>query len=172
MKIEFYLENELLNMLKTRPVTQIYVSNLIERVGVCKGTFYKYYCDKYDLLQKCFYNNFYREIIEKSDSTKEFLKGCLTAFRASPKVVLHAMDSDEPNSLSSYNNKLVFGYVERDRVKLGKPVEGDFYTNIINFFSQNVTQIFISWLAGGCVNSNDEVMDFIAGMVPRALEAS
>ena len=50
MKIEYYIESALLQFLKTKPIDSIRVIDLIEEIGICKGTFYKYYKDKYHLL--------------------------------------------------------------------------------------------------------------------------
>lgn len=169
MKIELYIENELLEMLRTKPVSQIYVTNLIERVGVCKGTFYKYYCDKYDLVQKCFHNRCYAAIIERCETTKDFIRECLSAFREMPRVVLHAMETGEPNSLFNYHSKLLREFVVKDRIRTARPYEGKYYSNVIALFCDDVTRMTVGWLGGNPISQPEELMQLVRGIVPRAL---
>ena len=80
MKIEFFLENTLLGLLKTKSIDNIHVKDIISELGICKGTFYKYYQDKYDLVVHVFENKFYRQL-DGITTWDDFLVGSLAAFR-------------------------------------------------------------------------------------------
>lgn len=170
MKIERYVESVLLGLLKTKPMSQIYVSKIIDDVGICKGTFYKYYCDKYDLLQKCFFHEYYDEVLSESETFEQFVLNSLAAFRKSPKVVLHAMTAEDSNSIFGYHSKLVYEYIVKDRIAQGKPTEGEFYEYVMHFYANSVTQIFVDWLGAPKLSAPEEVMRIVRGMLPRALD--
>lgn len=168
MKIEYFVENALLSMLKTKPITQIFVSNLIEEVGICKGTFYKYYNDKYDLLRKCFYNAYYRKIIERSETFEQFAGHCLKEFRKAPNIVLHAMEYEGFDSLFEFHNQLLSDYIVKDRAKAGQETE-EKYAEIIRFYARGVTQLTCDWLSDTHGRQVEEMMELIREIAPVAL---
>ncbi len=169
MRPERFLEAELLNRLKTKPVTQIYVSDLIAGVGICKATFYKYYCDKYDLLQKCFYHEFYEEILAHAATFEQFAAASLSAFRKSPKTVVHAMICEDPSSIFSYHSGLVKSFLVRDRIAAGKETEGEFTGEILRIYADDVTRATVEWLSAPKLVSAEERMRLIRGLFPAAL---
>lgn len=168
MKIEYFVENALLSMLKTKPITQIFVSNLIEEVGICKGTFYKYYNDKYDLLRKCFYNAFYRKIMERSETFEQFVGNCLKEFRKASNIVLHAMEYEGFDSLFEYHNHLLADCLVKDRVKAGQETEG-LYAEMIHFYARGITKLTCDWLSDPRDRQVEEIMGLIRATVPVGL---
>ena len=155
-------------MLKTKPVTQIYVSHIIEEVGICKGTFYKYYRDKYDLLQKCFYHEYYAEILEHAETFEQFAVGCLNAFRKVPKIARHAMTEDR-DSVFGYHSRLSYEYLLKDRERQGKETEGEFCVYLLKFYADSATQIMVDRLGSPHMGQTEEIMRLIRGAMPQAL---
>lgn len=169
MKIECYVEASLLSMLKAKPVAQIYVSKIIEEVGICKGTFYKYYRDKYDLLQKCFYNEYYRDILEHAETLEQFFMGCLAAFRKSPKIVLHAMAPEDPDSLFSYNSRLAYEYIVKDRLREEAFERGKTVEYVMRFYSESVTRLMLDLLNAPRPDRPEDALELLRGIRPGLL---
>ena len=82
MKIEYYIETTLLKFLKTKSIDSIRVIDLRDEIGICKGTFYKYYQDKYHLMICSFENYFYNDILNGADNWESFVESSLKIGRA------------------------------------------------------------------------------------------
>lgn len=169
MKIEPQVENTLLNLLKSKPFTQIYVSELLAETGICKGTFYKYYRDKYALLQRCFQNRYYSEIAAHAENFEQFAFGTLSAFRKTPKIVLHAMVPEEAESLYGYNVRIFAERLSADLRARGHAAEGEFCGALMRLYAENVTRLIIEWLGDRGARKSEEIMLLIRGALPRGL---
>lgn len=168
MKVEAFMEDRLLALLKHRPITQIYVSELIEEVGICKATFYKHYCDKYDLLQRCFERQFYADVLAHAETLDQFLGGCLAAFKKSPKAVLNAMLSEDPGSLFGYHAGLVKKFLLGDRKRAGKP-DNDDTPYLADFYADGVTRATVAWLSAPKLTPCDEMLRRFRAALPVGL---
>ncbi len=168
MRIEPVVEGALIALLRQKPVSRIHVSDLIEQSGICKGTFYKYYCDKYDLLQKCFRHLCYDRALE-NETLESFLMQLLHDFRKNAKAVLNAMPEGDVNSLFQYNSELVYGYLVKDRAAAGMPVEGEDIEYAMRFYSRAVTRIVADWLADPRLAPPEKLMETVRGMMPCLL---
>lgn len=169
MRIEPQVENTLLNLLKAKPFTQIYVSDLLEEAGICKGTFYKYYRDKYALLQRCFRNHYYGEIEAHSQNFDEFAFNTLVCFRKTPKIVLHAMIPGESESIYGYNARLFSERLASDRRAAGKTADGEPCGVFLRLYAENVTGLIFEWLGERGARKAEEMMAVIRGAMPRWL---
>lgn len=163
MNTERFLERALLDFLKTKTVTQIFVSDLLKEVGVCKATFYKHYCDKYDLLQKCFQNAYYSEILAHAENFEQFVSLTLSAFRKSPKVVLHAMPPEDPSGLFGYHCQLVSGFLRRSG---GTNEERE---RTIRVYARTVTEVTVDWLSAPRLAPAEEVVRLVRSLYPVGL---
>lgn len=164
MKIEYYIETTLLKFLKTKSIDSIRVIDLIDETGVCKGTFYKYYQDKYSLMIRCFKNYFYDDILSGADGWESFITRSLSAFRSSPAVVLNAFNSQDINSLRSYHEDWTRKFLFKD-CKEG----GEYYRYSVEVFARYATEIIIEWLKSKCGESYTEVLKKMKAIMPVAV---
>lgn len=165
MKVEAFVESTFLAMLKQKPVSQIYVAKIIEEVGICKGTFYKYYCDKYDLLRKCFQKTYYKQAAA-AGTLDEFLGVVLPAFRRTPKVVLHAMTESDPDSMFRFHSKLVYDFLVLER---GAAAEEERIRYAMHFYADGITRMTAEWLASPQPATAEELIETVHDMRPRIL---
>lgn len=165
MKIEYYIETALFKFLKTKPIDCIRVIDLIEETGICKGTFYKYYQDKYQLLIRSFKNYYYNDILKDADSWEKFVERSLNAFKSNPAVIINAFDSLDINSLRTYHEQLLRGYFFK-----GNREEADeYYEFSADVFTHYVTNIILDWLKGKCAETNKQVINKMKAIMPVAL---
>lgn len=169
MKISYYLEKSLLNLLKTKSIDDIYVIEIINEIGTCKGTFYKYYRDKYDLLYHCFKDYIYKDIPVTSKSWDEFITRCLTVFEENSSVVLNAFCSTDMNSVRHYNEQIVRGFIVTERERKGLETVGSTYEYALNMFASYVTDIVIDWLRHGCKTPKSELAELMQATMPVIL---
>ena len=168
MRVRFFVESAFLEMLKEKPVGQIHVADILGAVGICKGTFYKYYCDKYDLLQKCFTNEYYGEILGSSHTFDQFTENSLNAFRKSPKTVLHAMSPDDSDSLFAYHTRLTAQFLRRDRERAGM-TENAVSERLIALYAENVTRLTAEWLGAPRHGQTEDALGLIRAARPALL---
>lgn len=167
MNTEQFLERALLEMLKTKKVTQIYVSDLLAEVGICKATFYKHYCDKYDLLQKSFYRGYYADILAHAENFEQFVSLTLAAFRKTPKVVLHALPQEDPSGLFGYHCELLCGFLRKE-CGASESRENE---KVIRAFARAVTEVTVDWLSAPRLAPAEEIVRLIRALRPAALSA-
>lgn len=168
MKIEFFLENTLLDLLKTKSIDGIHVKDVISELGICKGTFYKYYQDKYDLVVHAFENKFYREVKDCA-SWENFVIGSLRAFRSAPDVVYNAFLSSDINSIAHYHQTRIKTLFLAERVEKKLPTEGveiEYGVNILTWLINETTMV---WLKGGCAEKEEDVLGMIKRLMPVVL---
>ncbi len=136
-------------------------------MGICKGTFYKYYCDKYDLLQKCFVKHYYA-VAEGQKSLTGFLSLVLPAFARTPKVILHAMSESDPDSLFSFHTNLLKTRILAAAEEEGLSMEDARVAYAVSFYAESVTRMTMAWLASGPA-SPEKFVEHIRDMCPALL---
>lgn len=168
MKIEHYIETNLLQSLKTKRIDDIRISAIIEETGICKGTFYKYYQDKYSLLIRSFENFYYNDILRDSDNWESFVLNALGAFKSNPAIIINAFDSSDVNSLRTYHEKLMLNYFFTGAVA----ERGEFYSYSAAVFVRCVTDTILDWLKNKCLDSEEVVLSRIKAIMPVTLSAA
>ena len=169
MNTKKYIETTLIGLLKRKSIDRIKVNEIIREVGTCKGTFYKYYKDKYELLVSCFNSNFYSEIIASTDSWDDFLYKCLAKFEKEPAVILNSFNSTDVNSVRYYHEELISSYLENS---LG---QADSHSvNKLNKFATkmcatNYTDIILRWLSDGMEESKEDLIMYMKAALPQAI---
>lgn len=165
MKIEYFLESTLLDLLQTKSIDSIHVKDIIKELGICKGTFYKYYQDKYDLVVHAFENKFYREFAD-AKTWEEFVSGSFRAFRRAPETVYNAFLSHDINSIGQYHRERIKKLLIEERQQRGLPCSGIEYECAFNIVTWLVDQMTITWLKGGCVETEEEAVRMIKRLMP------
>ncbi len=167
MKIEFFLENTLMDLLKEKSIDNIHVKDIIAELGICKGTFYKYYQDKYDLVLHVFENKFLHEV-EGVTSWQEFIVGSLRTFRRSPEVVYNAFLSNDINSISNYYEARIKKlFLENRAAKKLNNSDGQEVEYAVNILTKLVKETVMVWLKGGCAEREEDVLAMIKRLMPH-----
>lgn len=169
MKISYYLERSLLKLLKTKSIDEIYVIEIIDEIGTCKGTFYKYYRDKYDLLFHCFQDCIYKDIPETSENWNEFISRLLSVFKENAAVVLNSFVSADMNSVRHYNEGVIRQFIVSERERRGVETAGATYEYALNMYAVYVTDIIMDWLRHGCKTPTEETVALINATMPVIL---
>ena len=146
MKIEYYIETTLLKFLKTKKIDSIRVIDLIDEIGICKGTFYKYYQDKYHLLICSFQNHFYNGILNGAQTWESFLSRSMNSFKNSPSIIINAYFSENAGA-----------------------DEDEYYAYSADVFTHYVTDVLMAWLKNKCVETNEELIRKIKAIMPITL---
>lgn len=146
------IEKAFINMLLSKEINQISVTDICKETGLNRSTFYANYIDIYDLADKL------REKLEKDFSAQFQEKsndGAIKMFR------------------HIYENQLFYkiyfklGYDERhqtyiyDTSRAEKDFEGKHTKYHIEFFRNGLNAIIKMWLNGGCEETPEEMAEVI-----------
>lgn len=169
MNMKKYFEQGMLTLLEHKSIDSITVSEIVEEVGSCKGTFYKHYIDKYHLCCQSLQNYIYCDISRETKNWEEFVMQCLSVFEKHDKVILHAFDSEDINSAKNYYKQLLSEFLVKNYVG----GEGDRFPAMnslaISLYCANVTELTFQWLAGGCKEKKEEIFRTICAVMPQAV---
>lgn len=169
MNMKKHFEQGMLQLLETKSIDNITVGELIEVVGSSKGTFYKYYDDKYSLCCSCLKTYVYSEVSVEVDDWSTFVLQGLAAFERRPKVVMHAFDSKDFNSARNFHEE----YVTSKLFSLFKqnagiePTQMQQYT--IKLYSYAVTTLVNDWLKHACCATKDSLLKLICSLAPHTV---
>ena len=169
MNTKKYIEATLKDFLKKRSIDKIKVNEIIREVGTCKGTFYKYYKDKYELLISCFDNYIYDEILSSAYYWDDFVYKCLEKFEKDPLMILNAFDSADVNSLRYYHETLISKYLENNLAACVDDRLNKISSFSIKICAINYTDIILRWLGGGMKESKEELISYMKAAMPQAI---
>lgn len=168
MNIAKFLETTAINILKTKPLDKFSVTEVINEVGTCKGTFYKNYKDKHDLVCSAFKNIIYKDIAETSDNYDQLVQNLLVEFKARHKVVYNAFTSVDINSVRYMNESILIDRLLKDRANNNLTVN-DSVKFSATIYARTTTYIIVEWLRNNCEGSMEQIENAIKLVFPIAL---
>lgn len=159
----------MLDMLKRKGVDEIRVTDIIEETGICKGTFYKYYKDKYDLLNSAMRHK-YVDFYPNGDLTnwESKLEAILNSASKDSTILLNALRSDDVNSFRYTVDKFFFRCIlQVINIKEEDLTEQD--RMLILIYSDYICEILINWLEQKEKQSAQIVVSIIKKIMPVGL---
>lgn len=159
------IKNTFFELLKEKPVNRITVTQICENAGINRTTFYKYYLDVWDLLDKIedelagLMNNYI--VDNPSPNSVDVVIGILKAIRLhGDRYLSLASGHGDSNYINNAFNKW---YAENDGlVKVMLPgLEDRKRRWAYDFITQGDTAIVMNWLEGGMKENEEEVAAFI-----------
>ena len=166
MNMKMLFEHSVWKLLEKTGIENITLNMLIEDVGSCKGTFYKYYLDKFDLCNSCFDSTVY-DGIDRDCAFGTFCEECFALFKTHVNVVRHAFDSADVNSARAhFENKIA------ERVS-GLPTMRDAFGSdglcamCVSVFARSCGHLVAEWLGGGCEESIERLCEKVRALTPQ-----
>ena len=104
------LKSALMEVLQTKKIDDITVQELLDRADVSRPTFYRHYCDKYDLLAAAF-DDMWDELHAELDTGDSLLKGIsksLLGYRDNIFLLRNALSSHDANNLKNRAREKAF----------------------------------------------------------------
>ncbi len=150
------IEKAFVEMLQTKEIKEITVSDICKKTGLNRSTFYANFLDVYDLadyLRKNLENDFSR--VFKDDENSNEGNGALKMFR-------HIKENQ-----IFYKTYFKLGYDEKHQVvvydvnRAQKDFDNKFIDYHITFFKNGINAIIKMWLENGCKESPEEMAEII-----------
>lgn len=168
MKIAKYLEYAALTTLEEKPLSKCSAREFIEKAGTCKGTFYKNYADKYELVNAAFKHLIFDDVSKTANSFVEFVELILPVFRQHCHVVYNAFESTDVNSVRHLNEKILFERIVKD-IKAKRLQQTFARNNAAKIYSEEITTIVTEWAHTGCKESETQLEETIRTICPWIL---
>ena len=160
------IEKVFIELLQTKELDEISVSDICKRAGLNRTTFYANYTDIYglaDAIRDKLENevsDLYREEVTQGFNSNDYLK----LFR-------HIKDNQifykTYFKLGYDNNYKIFRY---DTALAYKHFQNKFIEYHMEFFKAGITQIIKIWLNGGCKESPEDMFEIIKSEYSRRTE--
>lgn len=151
------VESVFLEFLQTKELNQISVSDICKAADINRSTFYASYTDVYDLADKLREKlerdvaELYADEHEKMINTNDFLK-----------LFKHIYENQ-----IFYRTYFKLGYDEKHQITIydydqaAKRFDNRFIDYHIEFFRNGLNAIIKKWLAGGCIETPDEMKEIL-----------
>ncbi|MBQ9943902.1 MAG: TetR/AcrR family transcriptional regulator [Clostridia bacterium] len=157
------IEKAFIELIQTREIQEIAVADIIRMTGLNRSTFYANYLDIYDLadkIRKKLEEDFSSMFTEASDDNEQ--NGSLKMFR-------HIYENQ-----IFYKTYFKLQYDERQKISIydrNVAIRDGLEENIeyhIEFFRHGLNAIIKMWLAGGCRETPEQMVDILKREYRRA----
>lgn len=175
------LKNSLIDLMKEKPINNITVKELVATADLNRSTFYNYYCDIPDMLEKLeneLYNEFLRilelYIIKDNkdhDIYKEahgFIEDMCDVIRENAEFCKCIFSKNGDISFLFKLEELIENHI-KDQLKKDFDNKLDHLAYVYSFVKSGYIGILKSWLKGGCVESSKEIADLTYNLVRGVL---
>jgi len=164
-------------MLEKSPLDKITVTNIIERCGINRNTFYYHFRDIYDLLE-AFFKEELEKVIETSanDSWQNMLKAVMKTVTENKQIVYHIFNSLDRDQLERYvfesTNRHMYELVKKEAEGLNVTDEDIRY--ISEFYQYAFIGYFLKYLWNDMkpdINESiDKLSTFMEGNIRQSLK--
>ncbi len=167
MDMKKHFERSILKLLSEKSIDQITINELIQEVGSCKGTFYKYYVDKYDLCNQALTNNMYNKINFEESDWERFLAEYIEMIGKNSKIFINAFESTDISAPISQNRQMISSMISKI-LRLHKvDVDDERIVFVLQSFGSAFMSVIKYWLLSGKKKSEKEVAEGIRGIMPK-----
>lgn len=175
------LKQSLINLMKEKPINNITVKELVSAADLNRSTFYNYYCDIPDMLEKLeteLYNEFMRILelhVIKDNKTHDIYKEAHGFIEDMCDVIKENVEFCQ--CIFSKNGDITFLFKLEELVEnhikdqLREDFDGkmDHLAYVYSFVKSGYIGILKSWMKGGCVESSQEIANLTYNLVEGVL---
>lgn len=157
------IEKAFIELIQTHEIQEIAVADIIRMTGLNRSTFYANYLDIYDLADKIrnkLEEDFSSMFTEASDDNEQ--NGSLKMFRHIYENQIFyktyfKLQYDESQKISIYDRNVAIRYGLEENIEYH-----------IEFFRHGLNAIIKMWLAGGCRETPEQMVDILKREYRRA----
>lgn len=157
--------------MKEKSVDNISVRMITEKSGMTRQTFYRYFLDKYDLIN-WYFDTLLLASFDRMGSGNTILEGLERKFRfieEEKAFFIQAFRSDDQNSLKEHDFQLILEfYCNLIKEKTGREPEGDirFY---LEMYCRGSVFMTISWMFDGFRTDPERLAELMIKAMPEEL---
>lgn len=165
-KTKTAFKQTLLQLLKTKELERITISELSEIADVSRMAFYYHYEDIFDLyedLEETFFSEF-TNLYNKAESHdyRDNMSRLLTFFRKNANTVKHfASKSGDNQFRTNFASTLESQFREIVTYEMGATKLSDHLNYMITYHSAGIYAVYMKWIESDFAWSNEQVLDLI-----------
>ncbi len=159
--VDEYIIGALFNLMKKKKYDEISITEITNKAGVSRVSFYRNFNSKEDIIKKWIENttdNFLSnsDINYKKDSTKEYLK-----------KLFHHLEKYKEQSLLIYKANLIYLIKDIFESKLLSVHEKEYNNYKSYFLAGGIFNIYYYWLINGCKESSEEIAEKLVDLMQK-----
>ena len=175
------LKHSLINLMKEKSVNNITVKELVSEADLNRSTFYNYYCDIPDMLEKLeteLYNEFMKilelhvnkENIDKDiyNEAHKFIEDMCDVIKENVEFCKCIFSKNGDISFLFKLEELVENHI-KDELREDFDGKIDHITYVYSFAKSGYIGILKSWMKGGCVESSEEIANLTYNLIKGVL---
>lgn len=171
MDIKYRLADAMKTCMKTAPVENITVKQIVETCGVSRQSFYRNFIDKYDLISwyfDCLLEQSFKEM-GKGETIREGLIKKFQYIKEEKLFFTAGFKGDEQNNLKEHDFIMIYEfYCALIREKTGAPPENRI-RKLLEMYCSSSIYMTVQWLIKGMQESEQEFADLMIDAMPPML---
>lgn len=169
---KYLLAESIKQCMKTTPVDDITIRQIVENCGLTRQTFYRNFLDKYDLIN-WYFDKLLHKSFEHMGSGQTIYEALERKFDYLQKERLFfstAFRSDDQNSLKEHDFELIMEFYRTlIRQKTGADPDEEICF-LLEMYCQSSIYMTIKWVLGGAKTSPQQLARLITNAMPGRLE--
>lgn len=167
---QMVIKNSFIKLLEQKPLNKVTVKEICELSEINRATFYKYYCDAYDLLEKLeaeFLNELQNNVHESAQKGfRDTFALIMVSIKADGKLYQTLFsENGDPHFPSRILDSCYKQYIlSNDDEKLSKLSLNE-QTWLYYFIAHGCSGILSQWIKTGMLQPINEVVDFVDRLV-------
>ena len=159
-------------LLGRKSLDDIPVSEIVEKAGISRRTFYRHFCDKYELVN-WYYDEFYEESfgsIVMGAGLEEALVQCLRIYWQKRNVLKHAYESRDINGLKNHDIQITRRIYETFLKQRGADIRSEIMWFSIEMAVRGGSDMVIQWMLGNIELPAEKMARLICETLPEAIK--
>lgn len=159
-------------LLSRKNLDDIPVSEIAKMAGVSRRTFYRHFCDKYELVN-WYYDEFYEESfgsIVLGAGLEEALTQCLKIYRQKRSVLKHAYESRDINGLKNHDIEITRRIYETFLKQRGADIRSEIMWFSIEIAVRGGSDMVIQWMLGNIDLPAEKMARLICETLPEEIK--
>lgn len=160
------LSLSLKEIMQNTAFSKITIENICENAGISRRNFYRYFPDKYELLNWTYYNDFIEGVSQKEHPrTIDLIPDVVRHLEKNREFYLRAFDVTGQNSFRDFCYERLYPYMDRDygSVFPDQRSKEFVFRRIIN----GVFDSYQEWMRQDRGMSAEEYADYLVGMIKK-----
>lgn len=168
------LRESMYGIVSRKAVEQVSVREIVEAAEVSKQTFYRYYKDKYELVNELYFELFQKDIIvpenlETENDWRNIYIRQFSAFRKHLDFVKHLFSSKETGCTLDYEIELTIRFDKEILKKKGADITDPRILFAVEAKDIGGTYAMRDWILGGMQVADEEMVKRFELIIPQIL---
>ena len=169
--MKYRLAEAMKTCMRTMPVEKITVKEIVQECGTTRQTFYRYFLDKYDLIN-WYFDKILLESFEQMGEGKTVYEGLCKKFQYIEEEKLFfkaAFRNDQQNCLREHDFQLILAFYTRQIEEKTKEPISENLRFLLEMYCQGSIYMTVQWVLGERKSTPQEMAKALVSAMPSEL---